>query len=377
MNHTQDAAPTVVAAQPAAGPRSRSVRLRKKLLALALGLSLALLILEVGTRIIFPAPPNPYRAPQIVYRPDPELGYVHVPGEQGWIDDGWVTINSLGLRDTELREKQSDESRVFVIGDSVTLGWGVNDDETFCRQLGERLRQGKHAGDIRIINGGVSGYDTSQEARFLRRIGPVVDPDVVLIGFYWNDLLGPISLQRANPQSNDVLRMTPKHGWFRRTLRHSRSLYIAGRYAQSWLADGEWGAAPAQTAMLHALLSGAQTQQVKTAWKKVETELQSIDDLARRNKWRIGFLVLPPREQVAKQLPNAEYQTRIREIATRLGWFVVDPLPRLAAHPGGVDELFIPYDQHHLSKVGHKLVAEEILDFARKHPGILWPENSK
>ena len=163
------------------------------------------------------------------------------------------------------------------------------------------LRKKDRRGEIHIVNGGVSGYSTAQEAKFLRRIGSVVDPDVVLIAFYWNDLLGPIQLEGTAKQSGEVLRMTPQHGWIRRKLRGSRALYIGYRYLRTWLSDGE--GRPAQAAMLKALLDGSETDQITSAWERVESELRSINALARRNDWRIGILVLPPRQQIAKQFP--------------------------------------------------------------------------
>src|SRR5215510_4975989 len=67
------------------------------LTALAVGLGLC----ELGARLAFPAPPDPTRQPQIGYLYDPEIRYVNVPNQRGWIDDGFVTMNSLGFRGKE------------------------------------------------------------------------------------------------------------------------------------------------------------------------------------------------------------------------------------------------------------------------------------
>src|SRR6476646_3134385 len=81
---------------------------------------------ELAARLLFPAPPDPTRQPQIVYQYDPELRYVYVPGQRGWIDDGFVTINSLGFRGKEpVSPKPPGRFRVVVVGDSLTVGYGV------------------------------------------------------------------------------------------------------------------------------------------------------------------------------------------------------------------------------------------------------------
>src|SRR5207248_1204367 len=106
-----------------------------------IGLAMVAVVVAVGlcellARAVFPAPPNGARQPEIVYRYDPEIRYVHAPNQKGWIDDGFVSINSLGFRGREVAvPKPSGRFRIVVLGDSVTLGWGVGDDETFSSQL--------------------------------------------------------------------------------------------------------------------------------------------------------------------------------------------------------------------------------------------------
>src|SRR5436309_1458419 len=112
---------------------------------LALGLLstiFALGVCEIAARIIFPAPPDPTREPQITYRYDPEIRYVNVPNQKGWIDDGFVTMNSQGFRGRETDiPKPAGRFRIVTIGDSLTLGWGVGDNETFSARLEQLLHK--------------------------------------------------------------------------------------------------------------------------------------------------------------------------------------------------------------------------------------------
>ena len=43
--------------------------------------------------------------------------------------------------------------------------------------------------DWQVWNLGVPGYNTSQELTTLRRFGPLYQPDLVVVGFYDNDIL--------------------------------------------------------------------------------------------------------------------------------------------------------------------------------------------
>src|SRR5262245_896641 len=95
--------PTPLAAAPAAStpPKPRRRRWRAKLTAIFLALLFSLIVCEVAARVAFPAPPDPTREPQIAYVYSQEVGYLHLPNQQGWIDDGFVTINTLGFRGAE------------------------------------------------------------------------------------------------------------------------------------------------------------------------------------------------------------------------------------------------------------------------------------
>src|SRR5439155_16006050 len=125
---------------------------------------------EVAARMIFPAPPDPTRQPQIVYRVDPEVRYVLSPNQRGWIDDGFVTTNSRGFRGREVAvPKPPRRLRIVALGDSVTFGWGVNDADTFCSQLEEQLHARRPGLDLEVVNMAVPGYATRQEVALLKR----------------------------------------------------------------------------------------------------------------------------------------------------------------------------------------------------------------
>ena len=74
----------------------------------------------------------------------------------------------------------------------------------------------------------------------------------------------------------------------------------------------------------------------------------------------VGIVVLPCKEQVLGEYPNARYQNRVRTIAEPLGFFVIDPLHALAASDLRKDALFIPYDRNHPSAAGHRIIGEAL-----------------
>ena len=88
-----------------------------------------------------------------------------------------------GLKEYSV-EKRPDTYRVVVLGDSVALGYGVGDDETFSALLERELSRTRPA---EVINMGVSGFGTAEELILLRNVGLKYDPDLVILAYFPND----------------------------------------------------------------------------------------------------------------------------------------------------------------------------------------------
>jgi lysophospholipase L1-like esterase len=358
-----------------------------KKLGLALGATMvAALLGELVARMVLPPPPDRWRDPQLLYVADPQLGFFHLPDQTAWQEDGLARINHLGFRGPELTlPKPKDRFHLVVLGDSITFGAGVNDDETFCAQLEQMLRQKFSDREFVVINCGVSGYDTRQEAILFHRFAPSLQPDLVLVAFYFNDLLPSITdaengtppptgggtrITAKDHRPDQILRMGEETSWVERTLRRSRALYCAGRVfrqltSKSSEQDG------GQLLTERAVLEGNLTPAIEEGWRSVERALKKIRSSDELQRCPVGIVVPPCREQVTKDYPNAIYQSRVKEIAERLGFFVIDPLPRFIILRSRVDSLFIPYDRHHPAAPGHRLLAETIYDYLQDHKELL------
>ncbi len=158
------------------------------LVALALGLGLA----EAGLRLFFPQPlAERYGSPAAggpLVAIDPELGWTlrknvsGVTSDEAWQAD--LATNALGFRDVNHGEKTAGVTRVVVLGDSFVFGSGVKQDEPVTRRLAALLGP-----SFEVINLGVPGYGTDQALLTLRRWAPRLSPDIVLAGFFWNDVM--------------------------------------------------------------------------------------------------------------------------------------------------------------------------------------------
>jgi len=99
----------------------------------------------------------------------------------------WFRINSQGMRaDRDFsHEKPAGVARIVTIGDSFTVGYEVDAEQTFSSVLESRLRGAGH--NVEVLNAGVSGFSTAEECLYLERELLKYTPDVVIISFCSND----------------------------------------------------------------------------------------------------------------------------------------------------------------------------------------------
>lgn len=100
--------------------------------------------------------------------------------------DVTYSINSLGLRDSEIDLQKKDKMRVLILGDSFVQGHGVEAEESFAEILEKRLNE-DGLGRYEVINAGVFGYSPLIEYLFLKKEGLRFKPDLVIVALTLTD----------------------------------------------------------------------------------------------------------------------------------------------------------------------------------------------
>jgi lysophospholipase L1-like esterase len=162
--------------------------------ALVAGLLVMLILGEIALRVIDLG--HPYYSAAEMYQPsdDPRVLFEPRPNFDGFSEGEPVKTNSRGLRERELPlTPPTGTRRVVFLGDSVTFGPGVRDDEPYARLLEADLKA-DGAGQVETINAGVVGYNTIQELGRLDEAGLAYQPDTVVLTFLVNDLLETFSI---------------------------------------------------------------------------------------------------------------------------------------------------------------------------------------
>lgn len=169
-----------------------------KLTLLSASLLIALCAAELAFRRLDPVDTGrsyEYRVPH------PVLGWVLAAGASylNEIPEGTVRVdyNSDGWRDLEHPRPGTggDRMRVAVLGDSFMEAYSVALEDSFHRRLAQLLEA--EVGPVEVLNFGVGGYGTVQQALLFQEIVSAYRPDLVLLGFFPNDVTdNSIELQR-------------------------------------------------------------------------------------------------------------------------------------------------------------------------------------
>jgi hypothetical protein len=162
------------------------------LILLASALALSLILGEVFVRVflgdhlaLFPRYHDEVNYGEFsIRRLKPQTTFWHTS-----VDGSWqFTVNSQGFRGGHdfAYARDGVGLRVIVLGDSHTQGFETRQDHTYAAVIEKYLNsRGLKA---EVINAGVAGFSTAEEAVFLEFEGFKYDPDVVILGFFANDL---------------------------------------------------------------------------------------------------------------------------------------------------------------------------------------------
>ena len=150
-----------------------------------------------------------------IFQRDRELIYSLKPNEE----QRWKTaeffehskINSFGLRDREILESSLYDKRIIIIGNSMTFGHGVNNEQAFPNQLEQIFKEDDR--NIDIINAGIKGYGTDQAYKFFINRLRSLNPDLVIFSIYTNDLYDNISLPLYTIEHDNLIPLDPTRNW--------------------------------------------------------------------------------------------------------------------------------------------------------------------
>jgi lysophospholipase L1-like esterase len=277
-----------------------------------------------------------------------------------------IRTNSLGFRHRELGgEKAPNETRILVLGDSITFQDYLPEERTWTRLTQEGLQRELPRRALEVINTGIMDVGAKEELDLLEERGLQLRPDMVALALYLND---------SRP-SWGFAAETRHRGWLRR-----RSLLVETIYEKfaldRWLkAQGEdrftWISAQdslnwRQSREDFLKLAALAKFDWGSAWdprseRIILRELERLSALGAKQGFKAALIMLPVSFQVYADLPDDSPQSQTGRLAAGLGIPTLDLLPVLRAHRKA--KLF--YDQCHLNQEGSAIVAQAVSGFLK------------
>ncbi len=253
-------------------------------------------------------------------------------------------LNSLGLRNQPVTESPADgDFRILAVGDSFTFGQGVKNDETYPRILERLLNERVGAAQCDVVNAGNCGANTANELDFLRYTGFKLQPNLVLVQFYLNDVFPP------RPKRTVVDEVMEKLTF---PARRSYVLFLANDLFRTVRYGGDIKMSAARI-----------VERGGPGWKRCAAGIGGLAALCRENHTPLVMILYPgvsgsdQAERLIHPAVTAECARNNVPVIDLLGVFDDVPPERRYAHPA----------DHHPSAAVHDLVARHIVAELRRH----------
>jgi lysophospholipase L1-like esterase len=271
-----------------------------------------------------------------------------------------VDINSRGLRGPEVTDEKSPSTyRILNLGDSVVMGWGVREQDTYGKQL-QALLDEKAGGNLsyEVINAGVPGWNQENELAYLQAEGLKYKPDLILLDLtIANDINGKSALLENS--DSGLFRWLSDHTYFWPFLQSQVSWAKARAKGRDRVDTIDPPTNPAKYFPLD-----PQSKRWTERWNTI----LDINKLATQNHARVVLIMFPLEFQVLDKSYPTVPQEIFKAKAAEAGIPVLDLLPAFQraclAKPGGACQLEDRYlfadVWMHPSAYGSKVAATEL-----------------
>lgn len=265
---------------------------------------------------------------------NPLLGHEHRPNCQALLQSVTIRTNELGLRGGPLAPRQSEERRILFLGSSVTLGWGVAEEETVTGRVQEHFNQDHK--NVTVLNGGIGNYNAARYVeRFLTRLTSVDPTDIVVHGFV---------------RDAEVL----EAGGGNWLLQNSQLAVMTWTILQQRLATRRGSLEDHYRKVYDPQGPG---------WQAMDQAIGRLAEYARTKGIRLYFAMTPDVHNL-ENYPLHFVHEQVRELAVRHGYQYLDLFPAFAGLKP--EEVWAMPGDPHPNSYGHQRMADLIYPFLQR-----------
>ena len=273
-----------------------------------------------------------------------------------------VITDEHGFRTSPHSRQLHTSEHVLVLGDSVSVGNGVEAEQTYPSLLEEKL--GK-----KVLNASVSGYRMEEYVEVLRHIVVNFEPQLVIIGICLNDVsptsqANIVTIARKKKADGEVTPDERRYpNMFVRTLRYINDNYLdfhtfLGSYSRTYVLVKSLATDSARDHFLADELYYDDPQTIEV----LSSQFTKLKRLLTDEKPLVLFIFPYEYQLRAGSLEVLEPQKIIKEAGHRAGVTIYDLYDELAEYlkanrlPSKAIYLF--NDPLHFNSVGHHAIAE-------------------
>jgi len=323
-------------------------------------------------------------------------------------DEYHIVTNKDGFRDRNFTvEKPEDVTRILVIGDSITFGYGIKENRDIYYKILEEMLNKPVGSELphrrfEVIGIAAPGYNTYTELSILKKKGLKYSPDIVIFAYCLNDMRDAVyscsyakGLRLGNTNEG-ILKLPP---FIKRNLRRSvLFLYLANKAnsirssieAKKQLAIMKKEEDPQNNSSTSSTLSGSSpiTNGPKlyfpegSLWYNIYKDshkgknlevmdkyiLSDLENISKTYHFKVVFVIFPAFEKNQLYYPASnhyvfgEAHSTLKNLFEKHNFLVLDLKDSL----GGKYFEEVAMDDCHLSPNGHHIAAKAIYDYLNK-----------
>ncbi|HTB04953.1 MAG TPA: hypothetical protein VK804_31155 [Bradyrhizobium sp.] len=265
--------------------------------------------------------------------PDPDLGHEHVKNASALLQSVNIRLNEWGLRGGPVMVPPP-KRRILFLGDSITFGWGVPEQDTITARLQQRLRD--EGEDVEVLNGGVGNYNAE---RYIKRFFiqlKALNPTDIVVQYFLRDA------EKLDPGGGNILLRNSEFAvtiWiaFTRLANKSGEQSLVDHYKDIYRED-------------------------QPGYIEMKNQMKMLADYAKVHDIRLYLAMTPDVHDLANYRFGFIHD-RMKAIANDLGMRYIDLLPALGKRPP--EEIWAMPGDPHPNAIAHGLMADALLPVIR------------
>ena len=260
------------------------------------------------------------------------LGHEHKKSVKAILQSVEISLYNYGLRHSKNNTKEHNfDRRILMLGSSITLGWGINQKNTFSSRLEKKLQENNHK--VEVLNAGIGNYNTERYVDLFFLKLKELKPTDIIVNYFINDI--------------EILK-TPKENYILKNIQIAATVYnIFQKYNQN---KGLENLSNYYKKIYN--IDGLNVEMLKKS-------LTKLSNYANKNKINLYLTMMPD----TFNLENYKFKyvhKLIEEISKELNYNFIDLYPIFEGK--SKNEIWVKYNAPHPNEMSHEVIANEIYE---------------